>query len=189
MPQVLAFGVLAHADHVDVRGSTVGQGRRDAGQQSHRPQVDVLAKPLPEREDQIPRRDVIGDARVADRAEVDRVELLDDGEPVLVHHPAGLQVVVAAPGQLGELAAEVALFRRHVENAHPGRNDFLADAVAGNDCNAISLHGFVNSITSSGEPLATRFRTNRFCSSTAIIFGSTFSSVRQKATMITRSPA
>ena len=39
---VLALRVLAHADHVDVRGAAVGQRRGDAGQQPHRPQVDVL---------------------------------------------------------------------------------------------------------------------------------------------------
>ena len=91
--------------------------------------------------------------------------------------------------------------RRHRSAPHAGRNDFLADAVAGDDCDAIGLHiveftnlridefpHFVNSITSSGEPFGTRLRTNWFCSSTAIIFGSTGSSVRQKATMITLSP-
>ena len=62
--------------------------------------------------------------------------------PSVVHHPSGLQVVVAAPRQLRELAAEVALFRRHVEHADPRGDDFLADAVAGDDCDAICLHEF-----------------------------------------------
>src|SRR5687768_6012733 len=83
---------------------------------------------------------MVGDTGVADGPEVDGVETLDALYPVLVHHPAGLQVEVAPPGQLGELAAEVALFRRHVGHAHPGRDDFLADTVAGDDCDAISLH-------------------------------------------------
>ena len=89
MPAVLAFGVLAHADHVDVGGAAVGQRRGDAGQQPHRPQVDVLAEPLAQRQDQVARRDVVGDARVADGAEVDRVELhARCSTPSGVHHPA-----------------------------------------------------------------------------------------------------
>ena len=55
--------------------------------QPHRPQVDVLIEALPDRQDQLPDRDVIRHRRIADRAEVDRVELLQPIEPVVVHHP------------------------------------------------------------------------------------------------------
>ena len=94
---VLALGVLAHADHVDVGGAAAGERRRDAGQQPHRPQVHVLPEALPQRQDQLARRDVVGHARIADRAEIDRVELQQLIDAVGVHHPAGLQVEVASP--------------------------------------------------------------------------------------------
>ena len=58
---VLALGVLAHADHVDVARAAVGERRGEPGEQPHRPQVDVLIEPLADGEDQR-RRDVIGDA-------------------------------------------------------------------------------------------------------------------------------
>jgi hypothetical protein len=67
---VLTFGVLAHADHVDLGGTAIGERRRDAGHQSHRPQVHPLPELLSQRQDQLTRRDVIRDARVADRAEI-----------------------------------------------------------------------------------------------------------------------
>ena len=57
---VLALGVLAHADHVDVGGAAVGERRGDARQQPHRPQVHVLVEALAQRQDQLPDRDVIG---------------------------------------------------------------------------------------------------------------------------------
>ena len=50
--RVLAFGVLAHADHVDVGRAAVRERRGEAGQQPHRPQVDVLIEALAERQDQ-----------------------------------------------------------------------------------------------------------------------------------------
>ena len=55
-----------------------------------------------------PAGDVIGHARRADRAEVDGVELREPLEAVLVHHPPMLQVVVAAPRQLGERERDAA---------------------------------------------------------------------------------
>ena len=75
-PGVLPFGVLAHADHVDICRRPVRERRGDTGQEPHRPQVDVLLEALAQRQDQLPDRDVIGHARVANRAEIDRLELL-----------------------------------------------------------------------------------------------------------------
>ena len=65
-----------------------GQRRRDARQQPHRPQVHVLPEPLAQRQDQLARRDVVRHPRVADGAEVDRVELQQLLDAVGVHHPA-----------------------------------------------------------------------------------------------------
>ena len=51
-----------------------GERRRQAGQQSHRPEVHVLVEALPEGQNQLPHRHVIGDTRRADRPEVNGVE-------------------------------------------------------------------------------------------------------------------
>src|SRR5207244_4841053 len=72
--RVLAFGVLAHDDEVDVARLAVGERARDSRHQAARAQVHVLieaATPLYQR---TPERNVIGDARgPAYRAEEHRI--------------------------------------------------------------------------------------------------------------------
>ena len=72
----------------------------------------------------------------ADRAEVDGVEGLQGLQAVLGHHPAGLRVVLAAPGELVPLEGEpaVGLLGEEVEDAAAGGDDLLADAVGGDRC-------------------------------------------------------
>jgi len=89
-----------------------------------------------------PQGDVVGDVRIAGRAEQDRVLVADRVQAVLRHHHAVRAEVVAAPVEVLELEAEVAA--RHGECfQHPlaGGNDFLADAVTGNGCDCVGLHG------------------------------------------------
>ena len=81
--------------------------------------------------------------RRADRAEIDRVESGERGHAVLGHHPLVLHEVFAAPRQLGEFqrTSPPAAVRRGLEHGDARRNDFLADAVAGDDCDAMCGHG------------------------------------------------
>ncbi len=130
--RVLAFGVFADAHHVDVRRAAIGQRRRQSRQQPHRPQVHVLLEALANGENQRRRR-AVGNAWRADRAEIDRIERRQALEAVGVHHPAVLFVELAAPGKLGERERHVAAARGGLERGDAGRNDFAADAVAGDD--------------------------------------------------------
>jgi hypothetical protein len=94
--RVLALGVLAHHVEVDVAHLAVGQRAGHAGHQAHRAQVDVLVEVAPELDQRAPQRDVVGHrGRPADGAEVDGVKALELREPVVRHHLAVLQVVVA----------------------------------------------------------------------------------------------
>jgi hypothetical protein len=137
---VLALRILAHADHVDIFGAAARERRRDAWQQPHRPQIHPLSEPLTQRQDQLTRRDVIGDTRIADRAEINRVERHQPIDAVVVHHAPVLQVVIAPPRDLRELADEVALFGGEIQDVDAGRDHFLADSVTRDHCYAISLH-------------------------------------------------
>jgi hypothetical protein len=83
---------------------------------------------------------VIGHARIANRAEIDRVELQQLIDAVGIHHAAGLKVVVTAPRDLRELAPEAALLGGKVEDLDAGGNDFFSDAVARDHCNTVCFH-------------------------------------------------
>src|SRR5436305_849007 len=82
---------------------------------------------------------MIGDfRRPADRAEIDRVVLADPVLPVVRHHLAVLFVIVPAGEiEMVEMHVEAMLFRRRLQHAKTLWDDFLADAVAGNDRDAI----------------------------------------------------
>ena len=90
---------------------------------------------------QPPQRHVIGNMRVARRAEQNGVFIADGVEPVSRHHHAMFAVEIAAPGEVLELELEgVAARGDGFENPLACRHDFLADAVAGDGCDAIGLH-------------------------------------------------
>src|SRR5581483_9097105 len=69
----------------------------------------------------------------ADRAEKDRIVRADLREPVVRHHRAGLEISLAAPVEMIPGEAQPVLRSGRFEHADPLRDDFLADAVAGDD--------------------------------------------------------
>jgi hypothetical protein len=75
-------------------------GRVDARQDARRAHVGVLVEALADLQAQAPQRDVVGDVRVAGRAEQDRVLVADGVQAVGGHHHAVLAVVVAAPVEI-----------------------------------------------------------------------------------------
>src|SRR6185437_9866737 len=71
---ILALGVLAHDQEIDIAGGAAGKRTGHAVEGAHGPQIDVLVELTPELEDGAPERDVIGyRSRPAHRAEIDRV--------------------------------------------------------------------------------------------------------------------
>ena len=103
---VLALGVLAHEEHVDVVGPSARERRRDAGQQARRPLVRPQVEVLPDGEDRAPQRLVVRHRRVADRTHQHRVVRAGDLGPVLGHHAAVLVEVRGAPRKLRPLQRE-----------------------------------------------------------------------------------
>ena len=101
--RVLALGVLAHEQHVDIAGRAAGQGARHACQQPHGPHVGPQVEALADRQQQPPERHVIGNVRPADRAEQHRVERAQLLDRVRRHHHAVLQPVIRAPAELAPL--------------------------------------------------------------------------------------
>ena len=139
--RVLAFGVLAHDDPVEVVRTAALQRAVDPGQDARRPDVGVLVEALADLQAQAPERDVVRDVRIAGGAEQDRVLVADRGQAVLRHHRAVPAEVVAAPVEVLEREAEAAARPgERLQHLLAGRNDFLADAVAGNGRDRVGLH-------------------------------------------------
>src|SRR2546425_8274834 len=130
--RVLPLGVLTHDEEVDVAGLAVDERRAHAGHEPARAQVHVLIEVAAELDERAPERDVIGHlGGPADSAEEDRVVPADLLLPVLRHHRAVREVVVARPVEVIELQLDLELPRGRVEDAQPLGHDLLADAVAG----------------------------------------------------------
>jgi hypothetical protein len=85
---------------------------------------------------------VVGDVRVAGRAEQDRVLVAQRVQAVGRHHHAVRAVVVAAPVEVLELEAQgAARLGERFEHLPAGGHDFLADAVTGDGGDCVGLHG------------------------------------------------
>ena len=139
--RILALVVLAHDDEVDLAGRAVSQRRADAGHQPDRTDAGVLLERAADLDEQAPERDMVRHlGRPADRAQEDGLVALDLVKPVLGHHVAVLEVVVAAPGQLVPLELEPELTARRVEHAHALRHHLLADAVTGDHRDLVLGH-------------------------------------------------
>ena len=132
---ILALGVLAHDEEIDVAGLAAGQRRGHARHQAHRAQIDVLVEFAPELQQRPPQRNVVRHGvRPADGAEEDRVVAADLRLPVVRHHLPVFGVVVAG----GEVEAveskvDVEFVGGCFQHAQALRHDLLADAVAGDD--------------------------------------------------------
>ena len=131
--RVFALGVLAHHVEIDVGFGAIGQRRPHTWHQLARTQVHVLVEAATDRDQQAPKGDVIGHARIADGAQQDRVRLRQQLHAVGRHHRAGLLVCLTRPIVMRQLQAEAELARGHVDYLQRLGHRFLADAVAGDN--------------------------------------------------------
>ena len=94
---------------------------------------------------------MVGHLRRADRAEIDRVVVLDPIEAVGRHHQAGRAIEVRSPVEAveGEFDPALALGDRR-ERLEAGGNDLLADPVARNDRDPIAPHETIRIVPSPG---------------------------------------
>ena len=138
--RILTLVIFAHHPEVDVARLAPHQRRRHARHQSHRPHIGVELELAADRDQQSPQRDVIGNGRESDGAKVDGVVMADFREAVIRHHLAVRGVVIAAPGFFVKLECDVEFPAGGFEDAHALGKHFLADAVAGNDCDFVRVH-------------------------------------------------
>src|SRR5690606_8651041 len=99
---------------------------------------DVLVEIAPEAKQRPPQRLVVGHrVRPADGTEEDGFMAADLRGPVVGHHLAVLGVVIAAPVEVVPLKIDAEAPRRGVQHAQAFGHHFLADAIAGNDCDLV----------------------------------------------------
>src|SRR5439155_17918778 len=89
---ILALGVLAIDEHVDGAWPLVTQRRRYALKEVGRPEIDVLVKLPPHRQEQLVDGNVVRHVRTANGAEQDGVVLGKDSPAVGGQEPTGLAV-------------------------------------------------------------------------------------------------
>src|SRR5712692_263495 len=137
---ILALVVLADDVKVDIARLQVPQRRLHPRHQAHRAQVRVLAKLPPDRDQQAPERNVVRHSGEAHRAEEDRVVRADLLKAIVRHHPAVLRVILAAPGEAVPTKLQAILCTGGFEHAQALGNHFLADSIARDHRDLVTLH-------------------------------------------------
>jgi len=119
----------------------VVQDKAPAGQGTDGAHVRELVEAEPDAQDQAAHRHLLGHhIGHTHRAEVDGVELSEFIQGRLGHQFAVLQVMFAAPRELGELEADALTLAGGVDDLNALGHDFLADPVAGDDRDAVACH-------------------------------------------------
>jgi hypothetical protein len=127
---ILAFAVLADYDPIEFTVVYVTQRRDEAWENTSGTYIGVLIEPLADFEAESPEREVVGNGGMADGAEVDGVESLEDLETVIGHHEAGFVEIVGTPREVFYVELEGALFYfESVENLEASGDYFFPDTV------------------------------------------------------------
>jgi hypothetical protein len=121
--------LLEHNGHP---GAAAGQGRLDAWQEFHRPQIDVLVELETELEEQALLEDARGDPRVTDRPQEDRPLRPQQIEPACGDDLPGAQIAVAAPVEHLDVVGDPLAPRDRGENLERLGGDLGTGAVPGN---------------------------------------------------------
>src|SRR6185369_4388865 len=102
---------------------------------------------------------MVGHTGKSHGAEEDRVVMANPLEPILGHHAARLRVVLAAPGKLVPLEGDAEALAGRLQHANAFGHHLLADAVSGDDRDAVLLHA--DSPTSDGDSASARLPCSR----------------------------
>ena len=109
--RVLALGVLADHDEIDVAAFGPGERRLHAGIEVGGTHVGVLIEGAADGQQQAVERGVVGNFGMSDRAEQDGVAGLEQIDRAGRHHAAPAEVVVRAPVEILKGEGDVVLLR------------------------------------------------------------------------------
>src|SRR3546814_19956354 len=97
--RVFAFRVFTHDDPYKVVDGAALERCVDAGKNAGGTHIGVLIEALTDFQAQAPQRDVIGDIRIARRAEKNGVFVAQDVQPVFRHNDPVLAAVITDPNE------------------------------------------------------------------------------------------
>ena len=137
---VLAFGIFADDDQIDLFVLPQRERRGDAFVELRGADVGVLVEGAADGEQQTVQRDVVRDFGVADGAEQDGFGPAEIVEETFRRHAAVGEVIIRAPVIVGVIEREAVFGLQGGEDAFGFWEDFLADAIAGDDGNPVSVH-------------------------------------------------
>ena len=135
--RVLALGILSDHHHVDVARAPPSQGRCDAGVEDTWTLADVLIEGAADGQQQSIQGDVVLYIRVAHRAQIDNVEPRQGVQTIRGHHVAVLNIVLGAPGELGEAPGDAMRLAHGLEDFYPLLDYLNPNAVAPDDRNPV----------------------------------------------------
>jgi len=135
-------GVFTNDGVIDFFGAFILDGAIDAGQKTHRTQVDILIQRKSHSQQQAFFQNPRLDIRVADGAQQNGVMLLQLINGAVRQHFAGTFVAFAAEIIIGLFSFKAELGRRSVHDLHRLDCHFRPGAVAADDCDFIRLHKF-----------------------------------------------
>ena len=106
-------------------------------------------------------RDGIGNPRVTDGAEQDRVEGAQPLQTIGWHHVTVLQVVVGTPFEARPLDVRAVACKGGIGDGHGGIDYFGANAVTGNEGNAWNVHVLFPLLVAPAPPIRMSIRRDR----------------------------
>src|SRR6202171_4187699 len=125
--RVFPLIVLANDGEIDLTRLPVLQGRVDSVEKAYRAKIDVLPESAPDGNQKPPKRDVVGGAGLANRAEENGVERPQLLEAVVRHHFPGVHIGCAAPVKRLPMQAKTKTLRRCSAHANTCRDSFFSD--------------------------------------------------------------
>ena len=135
-----AAGVFPDHHVVDVIGTLVLERGLDAGIEAHRAQVDVLVEGKAQLQEDPLLEDPRLDVGVSDRAEQDRLVLLEILQATVGQNLTGALVAFAAEVIFGLVQGEAELGRGGIQDFEGLDGHFGPGSVTGEDCDIIGLH-------------------------------------------------
>src|SRR6267154_215972 len=138
--RVLSFVVLANDGEIDLTGLPIFQGRFDSVEKANGTKVHILPECASDGDEKSPKRYMIGNTGMADRAQKDGTEGGQLAQAILRHHFPGLHIGLATPVKGVPVHLKVEAPAGRLEHTHTFGYHFLSDPVSCDNCNVECFH-------------------------------------------------